>query len=106
MPIDIAEQRLIRRAPLHPLPLGRDDREYITATFLGVERAFGLSAQLALPPERLPGRALMRQLLELRRSLKPANDDQRSAYGRLSSAVLLVDVACSMDAELKGAGRR
>jgi hypothetical protein len=106
MLIDISEQRLIRRAPLHPLPLGQDDRDYITATLSGIEREFGVKAGLALPPETLPGRTLMRMLLELRRSLKPATDEQRSAHGRLSSAVLLLDVACAMDAELMRTGRR
>jgi hypothetical protein len=104
--VDIAEERLIRRAPLYPLPLGRYDRDYIAATFQGVERVFGVKAKPALPPEMMPGRALMRRLLELRRSLKPETDEQRGAHGRLSSAIMLLDVASAMDAELRGVGRR
>lgn len=106
MVVDIAEQRLIRRAPLHPLPLGRYDQDYIAATFQGVERVFGVKAKPALSPELMPGRALMRQLLDLRRSLNPETDDQRSSYGRLSSAIMLLDVACAMDADMKRTGRR
>lgn len=106
MVVDIAEQRLIRRAPQHALPLGEYDREYITATFRGVERAFDVKVAPALPPEMMPGRSLMRQLLELRHSLKPETDDQMSAFGRLSSAILLLDVACSMDRDMRGVGRR
>lgn len=106
MVVDIAEQRLIRRAPQHPLPLGEYDRDYITATFKGIERVFDVKAAPALPPEMMPGRSLMRQMLELRRTLKPETDDQMSAYGRLSSAILLLDVACAMDKDLRGVGRR
>jgi hypothetical protein len=106
MLVDIAEQRLIRRAPPYPLPLGRDDQDYITGAFLGVERVFGVKARPALPPEMMPARALMRQLLELRRSLHPQNDDQHSSYGRLASAIMLVDAASSQSSGPQGPGRR
>lgn len=106
MLVDLAEQRLLRRAPLHPLPLGRDDRDYIIATFSGVERVFDVKVRPALSPEMIPGRTLMRQLLDLRRSLTPRDDEQRNAYGRLSSAIMLLDIACAMDAELDKTSRR
>ena len=105
MVVDIAEQRLIRRAPLHPLPLGRDDQDYITRTFLGVERVFGVKARLrcrrndARPCADAPAPGTAPQ---------PQSRDRRSdsSYGRLSSAIMLVDVACVMDAGPQKGGRR
>jgi hypothetical protein len=100
-PASIAEQRLIKRAPDHPLPLGQDDVNYISATFKGIEQIFGVKAQPDLPLKHLPGSVLMRKLMELRRSLRPATPEEREAHGKLSSAILLLDIACSLDADLR-----
>lgn len=104
-PANIDEQRLIKRAPHHPLPLGQDDVNYISATFKGVEKVFGVKAQPDIPLAHVPGSVLMRQLMELRRSLRPKTPDEREAHGRLSSAILLLDIACALDADLRGAGK-
>lgn len=98
--IDIAEERLIRNAPHHPLPLGAEDQEYILACLDEIEKSFGVAASPAVSLRFLPGRALMRLLIDLRRTLRPMDADQRAAHGRLTSAILLLDTARAMADEL------
>jgi len=94
---DLATQRLIQRAPDHALALAAEDQAYLLGCLREIEAAFAVSAVPALPLDRLPGRALMRQLVGLRRTLRARDDDQRRALGRLASAILLVDTACALD---------
>lgn len=94
---DLAGERLIRRAPDHPLTFSDDDQRYLLGCLEEVGRVFHVAAEPELPLDMLPGRALMRRLVELRRSLRARDADQRSALGRLASAILLVDTACALD---------
>ena len=94
---DLASARLIRRAPDHALTLAADDQSYLLTCLGEIEAAFGVRAVPALPLDQLPGRTLMRQLIELRRTLRARDADQRRALGRLTSAILLVDTACAFD---------
>jgi hypothetical protein len=100
---DLAEQRLIRRAPEHPLPLGEDDQRYVRTCLADIEAAFAVEALPQLPLASLPGKLLMRRLIELRRTLRPGTEDQRSTHGRLSNAILLLDTACALDEDLAAA---
>ncbi|WP_448206740.1 hypothetical protein [Azospirillum sp. sgz302134] len=103
--ISMAEERLLRRAPSYPLPLGLSDRDYILACLEEVEEAFAVSACPAVSVGVLPGRALMRLFLDLRRTLRPQNADQRAAHGRLTSGILLLDTARAMAEEQAEADR-
>lgn len=91
--IDVAEERLIRRAPHHPLPLGREDEEYILACLDEIEKSFGVAVCPTVSLGVLPGRALMRLFIDLRRTLRPQDAGQRSVHGRLTGAILLLDTA-------------
>lgn len=94
--IDVAEERLIRRAPHHPLPLGSEDQEYILACLEEIEKSFGVTVCPTVSVGVLPGRALMRLFIDLRRTLRPRDAGQRSAFGRLTGAILLLDTARAM----------
>lgn len=97
--LDFSEERLIRRSPAWPLPLGAEDRDYIQGCLEAVEASFGAAFRPAVSLDCLPGRALMRLLVELRRTLHPRDADQRAAHGRLLGAILLLDTARSMAEE-------
>ncbi len=97
---DLAGERLIRRAPDHPLPLAADDEAYLMVCLNEIERVFGVRALPEVALTVLPGRTLMRRLIELRRSLRPGDGEQRSAFGRLAGAILLVDTASALDHDL------
>ena len=97
---NFAAERLIRRAPDHPLALGADDQAYLLACLREVERAFGTAAVPDLPLTGLPGRTVMRHLIGLHRTRKPRDGDQRTALGRLAGAIVLLDTACALDHEL------
>jgi len=94
---DLAAERLIRRAPDHPLALAEDDQRYLLGCLEEVGRVFGIATLPDLPLDALPGRALMRRLVDLRRTLRAADPEQRSALGRLAGAIQLVDTACALD---------
>lgn len=104
--IDLSEERLIRRAPHYPLPLGSEDQDYIVASLKGIETSFGVAVCPAVSVSVLPGRALMRLFLDLRRTLRPRDADQRAVHGRLTSAILLLDTARAMADEQAAADRR
>jgi hypothetical protein len=97
----LAAERLIRRAPDHPLALGADDQAYLLSCLREIERSFGVSAVPDLPLTVLPGRSLMRRLVGLHRTLRPADAEQRTTLGRLAGAILLLDTACALDHDLK-----
>ncbi|MGQ9365797.1 hypothetical protein [Azospirillum sp. ST 5-10] len=91
--VDLSEERLIRRAPQHPLPLGPGDRDYVLACLDAVGKSFGVAAVPAAPLDTVPGRSLMRLLVDLRRTLRPGDAEQRAAHGRLTGAIHLLDTA-------------
>jgi hypothetical protein len=97
----LAAERLIRRAPDHPLRLGDEDQAYLLACLGEIERGFGITAVPDLPLTVLPGRTLMRRLVVLRQTLRPQNAEQRATLGRLAGAILLLDTACALDHDLK-----
>lgn len=98
--INLAVERMVRQAPAdRPLILGEDDAAYVLDCLRAIETAFDVQAVPATPLERLPGRDLMRRLVDLRLSLRPADDDQREAWGRLASAIMRLDVAAAFTAE-------
>ena len=103
--IDLSAERLIRRAPPYPLPLGSEDQDYIVACLEEIERSFGVAVFPAVSVSVLPGRALMRLFVDLRRTLRPRDADQRAAHGRLTSAILLLDTARAMADDLAAVDR-
>jgi hypothetical protein len=90
---DLAGERLVRKAPDRVLPLDQGDLEYIGTALAAIETAFGIHAQPGVPLAVIPGRALMRQLVDLRRQLKPRSPEQTEAWGRLAGAILILDMA-------------
>lgn len=94
---NLAGERLVRRAPDHPLALSEEDQRYLLDGLAEVARVFGVAAVPEVPLDILPGRALMRRMVELRMSLRARDPEQREALGRLTSAILLVDTACALD---------
>ena len=103
---DLAAERLVRKAPNQILALDSVDRAYIRAGLTAVEAAFAVAALPDTPIELMPGRTLMRLLVDLRGSLTPATPDQNEAWGRLSGAILLLDTACAFATEHSLAQRR
>ena len=97
---DLTGERMIRRAPDHPLPLSADDRAYLLSCLEEVERVFGIRALPEVQLTVLPGRTLMRRLIDLRRTLRARDAEQRTAFGRLAGAISLVDTACGLDHDL------
>lgn len=93
--ISLASERLVRRAPATPVPLTGADVEYIIETLKELEEAFAVTAVPVTPLHVLPGRVLMRHLIDLRGRLRPASLEQRLALGRLSGAILRLDTACA-----------
>ena len=102
---DLYEERLIRSAPHVPLPLGPQDQEYILAALEEIEKSFGVAVCPPVSIGAMAGRGLMRLFIDLRRTLRPRDADQRAAYGRLSSAILLLDTARAMAADRDAADR-
>ena len=98
----LSDERLIRRAPAAPLPLSAEDQRYILNCLREVGRAFGQDVLPDIPLDHLPGQAVIRHLLELRRTLHPQSADQRSAHGGLISALLLADTARALAEDLAG----
>lgn len=102
---DLHEERLIRSAPHYALPLGPEDEDYILAGLEGIEKSFGVAAVPPVSIGALPGRALMRLFIDLRRTLRPRDADQRAAHGWLTGAIHLLDTARAMAEDRVAADR-
>lgn len=90
---DLAGERLVRKAPDRVLPLDKGDQEYIQTALEAIETVFEIKALPGAPLSLIPGRALMRQLVDLRRQLKPRSPEQTEAWGKLAGAILILDMA-------------
>ncbi|MHB8883864.1 MAG: hypothetical protein ACYC5H_02035 [Methylovirgula sp.] len=88
---ELSEIRMVQRAPEGPLPFADADRSYIFSCLADVESSFGLSGFPGVAPEQIAARSLIRQLIEWWRTLEPATEAQRDAYGRLPGAIRLID---------------
>jgi hypothetical protein len=93
--MSIGDERLVRGAPDHPVPLPPEDRDYLLACLAAIERSFGLVAFPGLRFEAVPARALMRRLTQWWRGLEPQTEAQQAAHGQLPGAILLLDNACA-----------
>lgn len=102
---ELSEQRMVSRAPNRPVDFG-EDGEYIFSCLRDVERSFGLDAFPGLAPARIPARALIKQLIVWWRTLEPANEAQRQAYGRVPGTIRLIDTISSWLAERAGPSPR
>lgn len=96
---DFAGERLVRKAPNQLLALEAGDQAYIRDGLAAVEAAYGVAAMPDIPIELMPGRTLMRLLVDLRGTLRPASPEQREAWGRLAGAILILDTACAFATE-------
>lgn len=105
-PTDLAGERLVRKTPDRILPLDRGDRDYILAGLRAVEEAFAVAALPDTPVALMPGRALMRLLVDLRAGLRPESPEQSEAWGRLAGAILVLDTAGDFAGQLAEAERR
>lgn len=103
---DLAAERLVRKAPNQILALDPTDQDYIQTALATVEESFGVAARPDIPIALMPGRTLMRLLVDLRTELKPATPEQREAWGRLAGAILTLDTACSFANDHSQAQRR
>ena len=103
---DLASERLVRKAPNQILALDPADRDYIRAGLMAVEQAFAVATLPDIPIELMPGRTLMRLLVDLRGQLKPRSPEQTEAWGRLAGAILILDTACAFANEHNLAQRR
>ncbi|RAU23275.1 hypothetical protein CU669_03770 [Paramagnetospirillum kuznetsovii] len=92
---DFAGERLVRKAPNQILALDAADQAYIRDSLHAIESAYGVAALPDVPIELMPGRTLMRLLVDLKAKMRPTNNDQREAWGRLAGAILILDTACS-----------
>jgi hypothetical protein len=95
---ELSEQRMVSRAPNHAIDFGAD-RDYIFSCLKDVEQSFALQTFPGLPPERIPARALIKQLIVWWRTLEPASPEQREAYGRLPGTIRLIDTISAWWAE-------
>lgn len=84
-------ERLARRAPTVPLALSDDDRDYVLRHLAVVGEAFGIRAIPDVKLTILPARAFVRHLGALRARCKPADLEQRLAFGRLESVLRVVE---------------
>jgi hypothetical protein len=87
---ELSERRMVDRAPDRPVAFG-PDAAYILSSVAAVERAFGLTAFPGCPPDRVPARALIRQLILWWRTLDPETEAQTDAHARLPGAIRLID---------------
>lgn len=97
---ELSEVRMIKRAPDRPIDFG-SDHDYIFSTLTAVEESFGLEGFPDLPAEKIPARALIKQLIVWWRTLEPANGAQREAYGRIPGTIRLIDTFCTWLEERK-----
>lgn len=95
--VNFSEERLIRLMPDHPLGLDEPDEAYVMACLRKIDEAFALDAWNRAMPDvpiaHIPGRALMRRLMALRKTLNPRTQDQRAAHGMLWGAIGLLNTA-------------
>ncbi|QSA96983.1 hypothetical protein [Methylococcus sp. EFPC2] len=98
---ELSEVRMVNRAPDRPVDFGADG-DYILSCFKDVERSFALDAFPGLAAQRIPARALIKQLIVWWRTLEPADEAQRDAYGRLPGAIRLIDTISSWLEERAG----
>jgi len=88
---ELSELRMVRRAPDGPLPFSPEDRNYILSCVQDVEKSFCVAGEPGCAPTELSARALVKLLIEWWRTLEPATDAQRDAYGRMPGAIRLID---------------
>ena len=100
---ELSELRMVARAPDRPVDFGMD-RDYIFSCLKDVEQSFGLEGFPGLAPEQIPARALIKQLIVWWRTLEPADEIQRHAYGRMPGAIRLIDSFSTWLAENKRSG--
>lgn len=105
-PTDLAGERLVRKTPDRILPLDRGDQDYIRAGLEAVQEAFGIAALPDVPIALMPGRTLMRLLVDLRARLRPRDPGQTEAWGRLAGAILVLDTAGEFAAQHSQAEER
>jgi hypothetical protein len=103
---DLAGERLVRNAPNHIVALDPADQAYIKASLEAIEHAFSIAAVPDVPIGLMPGRTLMRLMVDVRSRLKPRSSEQREAWGRLAGAILVLDTACSFANEHQKAQTR
>lgn len=92
---NFAAERLIRRTPDCLVPLSVDDVAYIEDCIRRVAAEFAITDAPTTPIQLMPARAVMRALLEMRLSLKPASQEQKALVGSLAGAILRLDTACA-----------
>jgi len=98
--ISLAVERMVRQAPEHqPLTLDQADADYILHCLAAITASFDVDALPSRPLDQVPGRELMRTLVDLRTNLRPKTDEQQEAWAQLASAILRVDVAAAFAAE-------
>ena len=98
--ISLAIERMVRQAPEHePLPLDPADADYILHCLAAISAHFDVDALPTRPLDQVPGRELMRTLVDLRANLRPKTDEQHEAWALLASAILRVDVAAAFAVE-------
>lgn len=102
---ELSEQRMVSHAPDWPVDFGTD-LDYIFSTLRAVEQSFGLEGSPGLAQERIPARALIKQLIVWWRTLEPANEMQQHAYGRIPGAIRLIDTFSTWLAERTGKAHR
>lgn len=105
-PTDFAGERLVRKTPNSILPLEQGDQDYIRAGLEAVQQAFGIAAVPDVPLGLMPGRTLMRLLVDLRARLRPRSPEQNEAWGRLAGSILLLDAAADFVLQHSEAERR
>jgi hypothetical protein len=99
---ELSELRMIRRAPDGPLPFSDEDKSYVIACLEDVERSFGVLGAEA--GRASSARVLIKQLIEWWRTLEPATEAQRDAYGRMPGAIRLIDTVATWVEERAGRG--
>jgi len=101
---ELSELRMVRRAPDGPLPFSAADKSYVLSCFADVESSFGVSGCVEIGAA-FSARALIKQLIEWWRTLEPATDAQRDAYGRMPGAIRLIDTVATWVEEQDARGR-
>jgi hypothetical protein len=96
---ELSEIRMVRRAPDRPPRLTPDDAAYIEACLRGAESAFGIEAAPGAAFSAIKARTLVKFFIDCWRGLTPQNADQNEAYGRLPSAIRLLDNYSAMEEE-------
>jgi len=99
-PVNLATERLVRQAPAdRPLMLDQGDVDYILACLAAIRASFGVEAVPDQPLTKIPGRDLMRRLVDFRANLRPQTDERRDAWAHLASAIMRLEVASAFAAE-------